>query len=237
MKAVLFIHGFSAHSEDNKYFIDQMQKYKDIDIYTFILPGHSDDKMTKVKHQEWLNKSEEEINKLLKNYEKITVVAHSMGCVIAVNLAAKYKEINKLVLLAPGFIFGNIKQNTEDLKKIIKKEIDVDLGTGFEGVLTKIKNIPITNYIQYRILSKNSRKEIDKVTCPTLIMHGNKDNVISIESSNYVYKKLKCKKELVIIKNARHQIFKSKRKKDITDYIYRYIKGGIIYYFIKRKEI
>ena len=120
MKAVLFIHGLSAKVEDNEYFINEMKKYNNIEMFTFILPGHENDKVTKVTRKEWLSKSEQELKKILKKYSKVTIVAHSMGTIIAVNLAAKYKEVEKLVLIASAFQFGSFKQNKEDLKNIIK---------------------------------------------------------------------------------------------------------------------
>lgn len=237
MKAVLFIHGLSAKHEDNKYFISYMKNKKNIDFYTFILPGHEQEKMTKVNYKEWLKKSEEELNKILKKYSTITVVAHSMGAIIAVNLAYHYQQINKLVLLAPAFIFGNIKQNKEDIKKIINRTVDEDLGTGFEGSLTKFKNVPFYNMIEYRKMALKSKKYIKFIKCKTLILQGDKDNLVSIDSAKYVYDNLNTKKEFVIINNVRHQIFKSNKKEQISKYIYQYINGGMLHYVLKRKEI
>ena len=236
MKAVLFIHGFSARREDNEYFIKSMQKHKNIKMYSFTLPGHGKEKMDKVSHKDWLAKSEEELLKILKTHEKVTVVGHSMGCILAVALASKYKVIDKLVLISPAFIFGNLKQNKDDFKKVLKKEVIVE-GTGFEGVKDKLKQVPITNVIEYRLLANKNKKEISKVACPTLILQGDIDNLISLSSARYVYNKLNVKKEFVVINGIRHQVFLSSKKEKITNYIYNYIKGGFGYHFKKRKTI
>ena len=107
MKAVLFIHGLSAKVEDNKYFIDEMKKMPNIKIYSFILPGHENDMVKRVKYNEWINKAESELKEILKKHKKVTIVSHSMGTIIATNLASRYKEIEKLVLISPAFLFGN----------------------------------------------------------------------------------------------------------------------------------
>ena len=237
MKAVLFIHGLSAKKEDNEYFLNAMEKYKNIDIYSFILPGHENDKITKCKRKDWLSKSEQELKKILKKYSKVTIVSHSMGTIIAINLASKYKEVDKLVLIAPAFQFGSFKQNKEDLKNILKGNIDKNVGTGFEGSFKKFIEIPKSVMMEYYKMSTENRDNIPKIKCPTLVMHGSIDSVIPIESSKYVYDNLKCVKDFTIIKNVRHQVFKSTKKKQITEYIYNFITFNILYEFNKKKEI
>lgn len=236
-KAVLFIHGLSAKKEDNEYFINKLSKYRNIDLYYFTLPGHENDKVTKSTGKEWLEKSEEELKKVLKNYKKVTIVAHSMGTIIAVNLASKYKEVEKLVLISSAFIFGNFKQNKDDLLNILKRNVDKEVGTGFEGSLKKFFTIPKSVMFEYKKLADENKKNISKVKCPTLLLHGSIDNVISIKSSRYVYDNLKCKKDLVVIKNVRHQVFKSNKKEKISKYIYMFITFNILYELKKKKEI
>lgn len=66
---------------------------------------------------------------------------------------------------------------------------------------------------------------ISKITCPVLLIHGMEDNVISYKSSEFVYHQLNCKKDILLVKNVRHQVFKSLKKEEITNYIYRYISS------------
>lgn len=237
MKAVLFIHGLSAKEEDNSYFLKRMEKYANIDMYSFVLPGHENDKVTKVKYNDWIMKSEEELKNILKKYSKVTIVAHSMGTIIAVNLASRYKQVEKLVLIAPAFIFGSFKQNKKDLERLIKKEYDENLGTGFEGALSKFREVPKSVMLEYVIMAKNNYKNISKITCPTLILHGTEDNVIPLKSSQFVYDNLNCRKELVLVKDVRHQVFKSNKKDIITDYIYKYITFKFLYNISRKKVI
>ena len=67
MKKVLFIHGFSAKKEDNEYFIKYLKKHKNIKLNTFILPGHSEEKVTYVTYQKWLDKAEKEFSQIAKD--------------------------------------------------------------------------------------------------------------------------------------------------------------------------
>ena len=146
-----------------------------------------------------------------------------MGTIIAVNLASKYKEVEKLVLISSAFKFGSFKQNRKDLKNILTKKVDDDVGNGFEGALKKFVEVPKSVMIEYRKLAEKNKENISKIKCPVLLLHGDIDNVVSTESSKYLYDNLNCEKELVIIKNVRHQIFKSNKKEIITKYIYNFI--------------
>lgn len=236
-KAVLFIHGFSAQVEDNSYFIETMKKHKLIDIHTFILPGHEQRRMGKVKYQDWIQASEVELNKLLAQYSKVTIVAHSMGTILAINLASRYPEvIEKLVLISPAYLYGNTEQNRRDFKKLLKLEIDPTIGTGFEGALHKLINVPFPRFLEYRKLVKANAENIPKVVCPTLILHGTIDNIVPIRSSLYIYNYLHGEKHLTLIEDVRHQVFKSHKKDIITKYIYEYILGGVVFK-IKMKDM
>lgn len=236
MKAVLFIHGLSAQKEDNEYFINKMSQYSNIQLFAFTLPGHENNKMTKVKYEDWLNKAEEELKQILKKHKKVQIVAHSMGTIIAVYLASKYPQIESLVLLSSAFVFGNFEQNKKDFYRLIQRKVDQNLGTGFEGALTKFFRVPKSVMIEYLKMAQKIKPCISKITCPVLLIHGMEDNVISYKSSEFVYHQLNCKKDILLVKNVRHQVFKSLKKEEITNYIYRYISSKMLY-SITRKSV
>lgn len=235
-KAVLFIHGFSAQPKDNQLFVDFMKQKRQIDFYTFILPGHDTKRMGKATYQDWIDASIQELEKLLKKYSKVTIVGHSMGTILAVYLATHYSQVKKLVLISPAYYCGNIEQNARDLKRLMKRESNSEMGIGFEGFFYKLCHVPFSNFLEYRKLAKQNEVNIPKVKCPTLVLHGTMDNIVPIHSSLYVYNALTCDKHLTLIENVRHQVFQSKKAHDISSYIYEYIMGGI-HFKLKRKDI
>lgn len=228
-KVVLFIHGFSAKKEDNLAFLEEMNHRKKIEMHTFILPGHETKRMGKVKYQDWLDASEKELQKLLKNHSQITIVGHSMGTIIALYLAAHYPQVEKLVLISPAYYFGNLEQNKKDMYRLFRRKIDPNIGTGFEGFFQKLWTVPFSRFLEYRKLVKNTEDSISEIQCPTLLLHGTEDNVVPIRSSLYVYNALTCEKHLTFIEDTRHQVFKSQKAKAISTYIYEYIMGGILF--------
>ena len=235
-RAILFIHGFSAKQEDNQIFASFMEQKKQIDFHTFILPGHEKKRMGKATYQDWIDASIQELEELLKSYSKVTVVGHSMGTILAVYLAVHYSQVEKLVLVSPAYYFGNLEQNAKDFKKLMRREINPEHGTGFEGFFYKLFHVPFFRFLEYRKLAKQNESNIRKVKCPTLILHGTMDNLVPLHSSLYVYNALTCEKHLTLIENVRHQVFKSKKGNLVSAYIYDYIIGGI-HFKMKKRDI
>lgn len=216
MKAVLFIHGFMAKEEDNRYFFDQLGP--NIKLYYFQLPGH-DGTYPKLNYQDWIEKAEEELKLVLKEYPKVTLVGHSMGGVIASYLAAKYSQVEKLVLLAPAFYYGNIKEWVVSGVHRHEEQEDLIIPKYHE----KLSTYPKHYFLEFLRLLKKLRPYIQKVKCPTLILHGMRDHIISLKASRYAYQSLKGEKYLTLLPNIRHRILESSNKQFVASYIESYI--------------
>ena len=224
-KAVLFIHGFSASYYENEYFINTLQRYPELDVYTFTLPGHEPPIMRKVKYESWIAKSEEELKKLLDDYHTIYLVGHSMGGVIASYLASKYKSrIKKLVLIAPAFEYGSFHQNKKDIQDFFERENRKGV-VGYDTLFSKILTVPITRIIEFTKLVRRYKHCIHEVQCPVLLLQGNIDNVVPFSSSVYAYDALMGQKYFTVLRDVRHQVFISEKKELITNYIYTFLKS------------
>ncbi|MDD3392737.1 MAG: alpha/beta fold hydrolase [Bacilli bacterium] len=235
--AILFIHGFSATFSDNEYLINYLQKYSEYDVLTFTLPGHDKMIMTKVDYRKWIEYSEKEFNNLLDNYQKIYLIGHSMGGVIASYLASKYpSKVAKLILIAPGFELGNYSQVKDDFISLIKRNKRYQT-SGFEGLLTKILRVPLPRIRQLKLLIDNYGQYIYKVKCPVLFIHGDIDNVVSYKKTIEVYNQIDNKKWLTIVRGERHKLFISDKKQQISHYINLYIKGGLGWYINRKNKL
>ncbi len=237
MKTVLFIHGFSAQEEDNIYFLNYLKTKKDIELKTFILPGHTEKKVEKISYQKWIEKAEEELMNLLNKGKTVIIIGHSMGGAIATLLAAKYSEVKKLILISPAYSIGSFIQNKEDLRNLLFHKQDKELGTGFEGFLKKTLTVPKGDLKEVKKVGELATSKIKEVTCPVLLLHGTMDNVVPITSSINIYANINAKKHFTILTNVRHQIFKSNKKEAISKYIYTYIKGNVAWLVNKKEHL
>lgn len=227
-KAVLIIHGFTGGTVDNELLAAYLEYNSNLDVYAFTLPGHDKPYIKGAKYNDWIISTEEKVEYLIKKYKKIYIVGHSMGGVIATHIASKYKQVKKLILVAPAFDYKSFDQNKKDilnLKNIIK---NTDNFSAYEVILSKLLLVPIPTIAQFVKLVKKYKEKIKEINIKTLILHGEIDEVVPLKSSYYAYDNVKTnKKYLTIIKNVRHAVFKSNRSDEISNYILKFIKGGI----------
>jgi esterase/lipase len=222
---ILFIHGFYGHVEDFTY----IKKYLDDNGYnthTFTLSGHDKVKLEKVTRKDWINDCEKEIEKLKKEYKNIIIIGHSMGGVLTSTMAVKYKEVKKIILLAPSFeYFGSVDGKLKiipTLKRAIKLRNDND----FKDYASKSHRVSVPVIREFMKLIKEHTKDIYDVECPILMIVGDKDFVVPLEKVNKIYEKIENKnKKIIVIKNGIHWFLSSKEVEPVLDDIKEFIRS------------
>ena len=232
-KALLLVHGFVGGIYDFGNFQNELQVNKKFDVYTFTLPGHEKHIVKDVKYEDWVKESEKQIEFLLAHhYKEIYVIGHSMGGVIAAHLAAKYKEVKKLVLAAPAFryfYFKDGKLNIKGLNGTLKDMPSFIKDEGRDKVIERIQKTPIGTMLEFTKLVDKLSKDVERITCPVLTIHGLNDHVVPTEATEYVYNNVKSKTNILVnIKEVTHDCFTKKRKEKvkelITDFLVKHPK-------------
>lgn len=225
-KAILLIHGFAGGSYDYHTLANDLQLYKNFDVYTFTLPGHEKARIKNVTKEDWIESAEAQIEKLIKNgYKKIYVIGHSMGGVIACHLAKKYPQIKKLVLASPAFRYFTFKDGKLDLIESIKQTPDIIKDYTPEYVISTISKLPISTTLEFINLVKEHNHDVKDVLCPTLILWGTEDIIVPKEGAIHVYKNIKSDSvTLYEIKGITHETFKNERYNEILEIITKFLK-------------
>jgi len=235
-KAVLIIHGFMADMKEVEYLSNTIKNNSNIDVYSFTLPGHDKAILKAVKYEDWIKYSQEMLDTLKPKYKTIYLVGHSMGGVISTYLAAKNKEVKKLVLVAPSFIYLKFNENINLLKEKLKNT--PQNRKRYKEVAQRIFTSSLSSMIEFRKLVKKYYDTPKEVTCPILIIQGEKDAVTPIKSSKYVYDNVRSeKKHLKIIKDANHGLLYDYKKENVSKYICNYLKGGLLWIITKNLKI
>lgn len=234
---VVFIHGFSAEEKDNKYFLEFLES-KGVNLSVIHLKGMTDKKVESLSYKVWLNEAEKDFKRIVGYNKKVILVGHSMGGAIATILAERYPDnVKKLVLISAAFDVGSSIQNKMDFFNFFENRKNDKLQTGFEGVLRKSLIVPIRDIFEVKKMGKLAKSSLNKIECPTLILHGTMDQIIPMTSSMNAYSKLKSKKHLTLLLDVRHQVFKSFKKDEISKYIYMYMRGGIVWNIKRQNQI
>lgn len=226
-KAVLIIHGFAGGTYDQEALAFHLELNKLFDVYQFTLPGPNVS-LSKVKYQEWIKACEEKIEYLINNgYKNIYLVGHSMGGVISTYLASKYKEVKKLVLLAPAFHYLNVVNEDFNVKESIK-QIPKIIVSYKKEIIGRALKLDVSATKELVELVKKYYDIPKEVYCPTLILQGKEDHVVPTSSSEYVYDKLGSNiKKLIYINDVDHEICNSIRKEEVNKVIEEFLKYNI----------
>lgn len=224
-KAILIIHGFAGGTYDQEELANYLELNKGFDVFQFTLPGH-DKNLSKVQHIEWIKASEEQIEWLIKNrYNKIYLIGHSMGGVIATYLATKYKEVKKLVLAAPAFQYLNVIKDDLNVTESLKKAPKVIKTYGSEEIIARMLKLNVTVAKEFMTLVKEYYDCPKDIKCPILILQGKSDNLVPITSSEYVYNSVKSKdKKIIYLEDVTHEIFRSDKQEEIFKIVEKFLK-------------
>ena len=225
-KALLFIHGFAGGTYDYGELINDLELNGLFDIFSYTMKGHGNLVINKVTKDDWIKDAEYNIEKLIKyGYKEIYVVGHSMGGVIAAYLASKYKEVKKLVLAAPAFQYFKFEGNKINILESIKVVPNLFKDYNKEEVISRLFKVPITTIKEFMSLVSEHHSDVKYIVCPTLIIHGTKDEIVPDTSVNYVYDNIKSTSvTLVEINGLTHDLFINDRYTDVKKLIFDFFK-------------
>lgn len=227
-KAILLIHGFVGGIYDFNNFGNELQLNKKFDVFSFTLPGHDMTIIKNYTYQDWINEADKQIRFLIKNgYKEIYLIGHSMGGVIASYLASTYKEIKKLVLVAPAFGYFSFKDGTVNIKgfnDIIKNIMNIAKEEDMEFIKSRIIKTPISTMIEFTKLVNKYCETVKYITANTMIIHGNNDQIVPKEACIHAHENIKSKTNVLYnIKTVNHNCFRGKRNKEIRNIITKFL--------------
>lgn len=224
-KAILIIHGFAGGTYDEEELANYLELNKGFDVFQFTLPGHEKN-LSKVDHNEWITASEKQVEWLIKNgYNKIYLIGHSMGGVIATHLATKYKEVKKIVLAAPAFQYLNVKKDNLNVGQSLKKAPKIIKDYGGDEIIARLLKLNVSVLKEFMALVNDYYDCPKGVKCDTLILQGNNDSLVPIASSQYVYDNIKSiNKKLIILDGETHDMFRGKNKEKIFKIVEKFLK-------------
>lgn len=194
-EAVLLLHGFTGIPRELAKVGDALAA-AGYAVYAPRYPGHGTDRADfySTRAEDWLRAAIDAYLELAAEYERVSVLGHSMGGLIATIVAASFNA-PRLILLAPAFKLtrqGGI--NLSPVLKVFKpaiarkrvnEETDPVRRALFEDYW---KDDLIAQAAQLLRLQKAARRDLLRVHAKVLVLTGEKDDVVPASVAPYLAK-------------------------------------------------
>lgn len=200
---VLFIHGFTGGTFEVRPFVNYVRSKTDWLISVPTLPGHGVKlELGKASASTWLMEAELAIRKLAQQVDRVIVVGFSMGGLIAMYLALRYK-IDKLVLLSAAAKYISPRILLADIGIMLAESIRKKYppNTFYHLYDYKLTHTPFRATLEFLRIVKTVKPYYERIQTPVCIVQGMKDGIVPFSSAVHLYEKLGSEKK-VFIKSA-----------------------------------
>lgn len=224
----VIIHGFAGSTEE----IEPLNKYlKDKGYLTTCpeLEGHTGVRkdLKKTTYEEWISSAEKCLVEFKNKCDKIFIIGFSMGGLIGINLALKYK-ISGLITLCSPIYYWDMKRVYLNVVEDFKQREYTNLKRYYNSSV----RIPFKAMVNFRILLGKTKPLVKEIQCPIFVAQGLVDDTVHHRSAKYIYDNSSSKtKALRYYKNSNHIICcgddQEKLFKDVEEFINKVSKKNV----------
>lgn len=223
----LLIHGFTSTPAE----LRELGEALSVEGYSVLgvkLKGHGTtiEDMEQCTYEDWIQSSIEAYNQLKLNCDVIYVIGHSMGALLALQLAAN-NPVRKVIALAPALVHKDKRANLAFILKHFMHYNEWEYKArpaDEEKYLLGYSKVPIKSLHQLNKLQKAVKKELYKITSPILVVHAKKDEAVDFKSISLIEKSSSSKLiKAVYLEKCGHNITVECEKeivlKEVIDFI------------------
>ena len=204
---VIFVHGFTGSPASMRPWADYFQE-RGYTVSVPRLPGHATQwqDLNRVKWQEWPARVQVDLDRMRKICEKIFVFGLSMGGGTTLNIAEN-NILDGICLVNPMIHIPGALIKIAPLVALIQP------GRASVGDDIKKPNItewgydvlPTKGVIQLDKMLKETRRNLGKVTCPTLLFHSVDDHVLPVSNTEIIMAEIESDtKQRIELTNSYH---------------------------------
>ncbi|MHA2247568.1 MAG: alpha/beta hydrolase [Candidatus Hodarchaeales archaeon] len=177
--------------------------------------GTRPEDLLNVRFSDWMNDAHEGVTKLKQDCDRIFIVGHSMGGILALLLVSELKDISAVVTWASAFSVRTRKFTLLPIITkipVLKSIIPEQYPTGMSKELKEKGWIGydwIPSSIGFLILEgvKRLKQSFNKINSPAFIIQGTKDEDVSRNSAKKIYNAINSRiKDIWYVEGASHPI-------------------------------
>lgn len=207
---VLLIHGFTGNPAELRLLGEHFNR-KNFSVNCPRLAGHGTNErdLMRTTRDDWFQSAFDGLNVLRGDCDKIFVVGHSMGGLLALKIAAAEKIDGLITLAAPIFIDDGMglenlppREFCSDACVVRPRRKLLDVPPAANNVYQKTPLISVHELVD---LIADVKKLLPTVTAPILVMHGEDDHTAQPRSARYIMDNVGSPvKRVAIVPNSGH---------------------------------
>jgi carboxylesterase len=184
--ACLLIHGFGGSIREVAPLAEALSS-AGYEVGCAELKGHTGDykDLGKATYHDWIQSAEEAYLKLKGKHEEITIIGFSMGGLIGLRLAIKYK-LKALITINSPIYYWNLP--------LIIRNIFGDIARGNFANIRRYTSssgkLPFSAIANFLSLLYKTRPIIPQVNCPVLVLQSLDDDTVQSRSAAYIHRKV-----------------------------------------------
>lgn len=225
----LLIHGFTGAPPEMR----PMGEYlaaRGLTVRGVRLAGHGTtvEDMARTGWRDWVASAEEGLEALRGECQQVFVAGLSLGGLLTLHLGANH-PVDGLVVMAPALYVTDWRIHlTPILKHFVKfdrKPEEQDLADPAAlNLLWFYDEVPVACAAELRAFMGLVRRELKRITAPTLIMQGRLDRSVSLKGAPTIYERIASQvKRLVWLEGSGHAITVDAEKERVWEEAYRFI--------------
>lgn len=226
-RGLLFIHGFTGNVTEVQPLLNYLERKKVNGIYSVVtLTGHEDALNLKgVRSDHWFRDVENAYRLLEKKVDEVVVVGFSMGGLLALYLALRYR-VKKLILLSTAARFIDIKRLLSTYKNLIqqRKHLTVEQAYFLHATIRQTPHMTIKPVLHFYRVVRKVLPYLQQIQQPVLIIQGEQDGIVPKEAATFLYEQISStNKYIYFSKNGMHPICYSDDQKAWFERVFQFI--------------
>lgn len=216
----LVIHGFGGGIHEIETLADHL-KEEGYQVACPRLKGHTGNRihMKKATYQDWIASAETELIRLRQKTDDVILIGFSMGGLISVNLACKYK-VRAIVTINTPIYYWELKRVAQNIAEDVKYKKSEHI----RRYLSAQKASPMVSMLNFLKLLNMTKTKLNKIDVPFFAAQAKDDDTVKIKSASYIMENISSDyKQVRYYERGGHLILKShtapKVINDVEDFI------------------
>lgn len=216
-KGCLLIHGFTGCRHDLEPLSDHLVQLG-YQVSMPVLKGHEATarELRNADRNDWIASAQSALDNLRSNCETVIVIGFSMGGLIAANL---YQDND-----FDGIIFINTPIYYWGLGRVISS-LYADFKTNLKRYAYAFRDTPFHAMLEFQLLLSGTKPIFNRIGCQSLVLQSVYDDVVDPKSADYIFARLKGRKELKKVSRGDHVVLLSEGAGQVCSHVQQFLKG------------